>query len=219
MHGQKNISFYLRHIYDALNGYFGELNWWPADTPFEVIVGVILTQNTAWRNVVPAIEKLKEANILTPEGLNGVGKGTLAILIRSSGYYNLKAARIKHFTKFLHEEHGGSLEKLFNGDTWKIRERLLQINGIGEETADSMLLYAGRKPVFVVDAYTRRILTRHNLIKDHASYKEIQSLFMTNLPQTVSLYNQYHALLVNTGKMFCRTKRLCGECPLKNIVA
>ncbi len=219
MDRRHNIGFYLRQIFDVLNGYFGELNWWPADTPFEVIVGVILTQNTAWRNVIPAIEKLKKANILTPEGLVGVDRDTLAILIKSSGYYNLKAGRIKNFVQFLQNEYGGILENLFNGDVWKIRERLLQINGIGEETADSILLYAGGKPVFVVDTYTKRILYRHNLIKDNASYGEIQSLFMSSLPRTVSQYNQYHALLVNTGKMFCRKKQLCGECPLRDFEA
>lgn len=213
------IGFYLRQIYDVLNGYFGELHWWPADTPFEVIVGAILTQNTAWRNVATAIEKLKEAEILTPEGLSRVEIDTLAALIRPSGYYHVKARRLKAFIRYLHAEHNGSMENLFHGDIWQTREKLLHINGIGEETADSILLYAGGKPVFVVDAYTRRILERHNLIKEKAGYGEIQSLFMTSMPRSAALYNQYHALLVNTGKMFCMKKKLCGGCPLSELTA
>ena len=214
---QHTIGFYLRQIYDVLNGYFGELHWWPADTPFEVIVGAILTQNTAWQNAAKAIEKLKEAGILTPEGLHSVGIDTLAALIRSSGYYHVKARRLKAFIHYLHTEHNDTVENLFHGDIRQTREKLLQINGIGEETADSILLYAGGKPVFVVDSYTRRILERHDLVKEKAGYGEIQSLFMTNLPRNVALYNQYHALLVSTGKMFCTKKKLCGGCPLREL--
>ena len=213
------IGFYLQQIYNVLNGYFGELHWWPADTPFEVIVGAILTQNTAWRNVATAIEKLKEAEILTPEGLSRVEIDTLAALIRPSGYYHVKARRLKAFIRYLHAEHNGSVENLFHEDIWQTREKLLHINGIGEETADSILLYAGGQPVFVVDAYTRRILERHNLIKEKAGYGEIQSLFMTSMPQNAALYNQYHALLVNTGKMFCMKKKFCGVCPLSELTA
>lgn len=214
---QHAVGFYLLHIYDVLNGYFGALHWWPADTPFEVIVGAILTQNTAWLNVVRAIEKLKKAEILTPEGLRRVDIDTLAALIRPSGYHHVKARRLKAFVHYLHTNHDDSVENLFHGNIWQTREKLLQINGIGEETADSILLYAGGKPVFVVDAYTRRILKRHDLIKEKANYREIQSLFMTNLPQSAALYNQYHALLVNTGKMFCTKKKLCGRCPLREL--
>jgi endonuclease-3 related protein len=211
------IKYYLQQIYDVLYDYFGDLHWWPADSPFEVIVGAILTQNTAWRNVAAAIEKLKETDILTPEGISRVDIDTLAALIRPSGYYHIKARRLKAFIHYLHTEYNGNVENLFHGNIWQIRETLLKINGIGEETADSILLYAGGKPVFVVDAYTRRILERHDLVKEKTSYREIQSLFMTNLPHSVSLYNKYHALLVNTGKMFCTKKKLCGKCPLKNL--
>ena len=212
-----DIASDIRQIYKLLDGYFGNLNWWPADTPFEVVVGAILTQNTAWSNVVTAISKLKDANILTPEGLYRVELSTLATLIRSSGYYRVKAVRLKAFVDFLHKEHGGSLDALFAGGVWQIREKLLQINGIGEETADSILLYAGRKPVFVVDAYTKRILMRHGIVNERAGYRDIQSLFMASLPQSVPLYNQYHALLVNTAKHFCTKKSRCGECPLRDL--
>jgi endonuclease-3 related protein len=212
-----HIEFYLRRIYDTLNGYFGELNWWPADTPFEVIVGAILTQNTAWRNASAAIKRLKEAEILTPEGLRSVDIDILATLIRPSGCYNVKAHRLKAFIRYLYAKHKGSLKNLFHGDIWQIREELLQVKGIGEETADSILLYAGEKPVFVVDAYTKRVLKHHNLIGQDADYREIQSLFMTNMPRSVALYNQYHALLVNTGKIFCTKKKICGECPLREV--
>ena len=214
-----DIASDIRQIYELLDGYFGNLNWWPADTPFEVVVGAILTQNTAWRNVVTAISKLKDANILVPEGLYRVELSTLATLIRSSGYYRVKAVRLKAFVDFLHKEHGGSLEALFAGGVWQIREKLLQINGIGEETADSILLYAGRKPVFVVDAYTKRILMRHGIVNERAAYRDIQSLFRASLPQSVPLYNQYHALLVNTAKHFCTKKSRCGECPLRDLTA
>ncbi|HLA27053.1 MAG TPA: hypothetical protein VJZ49_04090 [Syntrophales bacterium] len=215
----RDIASYIRQIYQLLDGYFGNLYWWPADTPFEVVVGAILTQNTAWRNVVTAISKLKDANILAPEGLYRVELSTLATLIRSSGYYRVKAVRLKAFVDFLHKEHGGSLDALFAGGVWQIREKLLQINGIGEETADSILLYAGRKPVFVVDAYTKRILIRHGIVNENAGYRNIQRLFMASLPQSVPLYNQYHALLVNTAKHFCTKKSLCGECPLRGLAA
>lgn len=215
----RDIASDIRQIYQLLDGYFGNLCWWPADTPFEVVVGAILTQNTAWRNVVTAISKLKDANILAPEGLYRVELNTLETLIRSSGYYRVKAVRLKAFVDFLHKEHGGSLDALFAGEVWQIREKLLQINGIGEETADSILLYAGRKPVFVVDAYTKRILMRHGIVNASSGYRYIQSLFMTSLPQSVPLYNQYHALLVNTAKHFCTKKSLCGKCPLRGLTA
>jgi len=207
----------LWQIYHALYECFGELNWWPADTPFEVIIGAILTQNTAWKNVVKAIDNLKEAGLLTPNGLSNVDMEKLAFLIRPSGYYRLKAQRLKAFVHYLYNECSGNVENLFHGSTWQIRDRLLRIKGVGEETADCILLYAGGRPIFVVDAYTRRILERHKLIQAKASYAEIQALFMTNLPHSTALYNAYHALLVNTGKMFCTTKSLCEKCPLNNI--
>ncbi len=205
----------LCEIYKMLNEHFGELHWWPGETPFEIAVGAILTQNTNWKNVEIAIAKLKQAKLLDPLRLYVVEDSVVAELIRSSGYYNIKTKRLKAFLRFLQEEYAGNMGEMFNEELWTLRGKLLDVNGIGEETADSILLYSGGKPVFVVDAYTRRILERHDIITRDWSYKEIQALFMDNLPQNAPLYNQYHALLVNTGKCFCRKKApTCRGCPL-----
>lgn len=204
----------LLAIYETLNAYFGDLRWWPGDSPFEVIAGAILTQNTAWRNVESVIVKLKSEGHLYPGGILTIDEKTLADLIRPAGYYNIKTRRLKSFIRFLYEEYNGDLDCMFAEDLWRLREKLLTVKGIGEETADSILLYAGNKPVFVIDAYTKRILLRHNIISADATYTEIQNLFMNNLPQSVPLYNQYHALLVNTGKYFCTKNPRCDECPL-----
>ena len=206
----------LCEIYKTLNEHFGELHWWPGDTPFEIAVGAILTQNTNWKNVEIAVAKLKNADLLDPFRLYAAEKSIVADLIRSSGYYNIKAKRLKAFLRFLQEEYAGDMEEMFREELWTLRGKLLDVNGIGEETADSILLYSGGKPVFVVDAYTRRILERHDIVTRDWSYKKIQALFMNNLPQDISLYNQYHALLVNTGKYFCRKKApICQGCPLE----
>ncbi|MBW2544933.1 MAG: endonuclease III domain-containing protein [Deltaproteobacteria bacterium] len=206
----------LCEIYKILNEHFGELHWWPGETPFEVAVGAILTQNTSWKNVEIAIDKLKRADLLDPLRLYVAEDSVVAELIRSSGYYNIKTKRLKAFLRFLQEEYAGNMEEMFNEELWTLRGKLLGVNGIGEETADSILLYGGGKPVFVVDAYTRRILERHDIIPRDRNYKEIQALFMENLPQDALLYNQYHALLVNTGKHFCRKKApTCRGCPLE----
>lgn len=208
----------LLRIYDLLSDYFGDLHWWPGETPFEVIVGAILTQNTAWRNVEIAIANLQAAGMLSPEGILQTDDNTLAGLIRPSGYYNIKTQRLKAFIRFLHEEFGGNLGKMFAEDAPVLRKKLLQIKGIGEETADSILLYAGNIPVFVVDAYTRRILCRHGIIDEDATYGQIQALFLKHLPSSVPLYNQYHALLVNTGKDFCLKAPRCERCPLHQLL-
>ncbi len=207
----------LLSIYRKLDAFFGDLKWWPADSPFEVIVGAVLTQNTAWRNVEKAIHELKTRNLLSPEELLITENELLADAIRSSGFYRLKARRLKAFVRFLYERYKGSLEEMFAEDLWQLRGKLLQIDGIGPETADSILLYAGCKPIFVVDAYTRRILLRHGFINEKASYTDIQMLFMKRLPRDVYLYNQYHALLVNTGKLFCAKNPRCRSCPLYTV--
>jgi endonuclease-3 related protein len=208
-------GLYLLTIYEKLNAHFGDLHWWPGDSPFEVIVGAILTQNTAWRNVERAISQLKSGMLLYPEEILKIDDHILTNLIRAAGYYNIKTQRLKSFVRFLYEEYNGDLDAMFAEDLWRLRGKLLAVKGIGEETADSILLYAGNKPVFVVDAYTRRILQRHDIIRGDTTYTEIQNLFMTNLPQSVLLYNQYHALLVNTGKFFCTTSPRCDRCPLQ----
>jgi len=207
----------LEKIYQQLYKTFGPQHWWPGQTPFEVVIGAILTQNTAWANVEKAISNLKKKNLLTPKALKRISLKRLARLIRSTGYYNQKTKKIKSFLQFLFANYQGSLRKMFGEDFLILRSQLLGVNGIGLETADSILLYAGNKPIFVVDAYTRRILTRHNLIKRNASYGEIQNYFMDNLENKVKLFNQYHALLVYLGKKICRSNPNCHVCPLKAI--
>ncbi len=211
---QKEI---LEEIYERLYKDFGPQHWWPGETPFEVCIGAILTQNTAWTNVEKGIVSLKKEKLLTPQALKKVPINKLARLIRSTGYFNQKAKKVKHFIKFLFDNYAGSLKKMFSEDFLILRSKLLEVNGIGLETADSILLYAANKPIFVVDAYTRRILSRNNLIEPNASYTEIQNLFMDNLENEVKLFNEYHALLVRLGKEICKTKPNCGICPLKEI--
>ncbi len=207
----------LLDIHKILYREFGPQHWWPGETPFEVIVGAILTQNTAWGNVTKAIDNLKKEGYLMPESLYSLSMPKLARLIRPSGYYNIKANRLKEFLNFLFNEYNGSLEKMFKTNLPKLREKLLKINGIGPETADSILLYAGNYPIFVIDAYTKRILQRHNIITDGIAYHPLQRLFMDNLPEDVNLFNEYHALIVKTAKDFCKKKPLCDVCPLNNL--
>ncbi|MFH1406788.1 MAG: endonuclease III domain-containing protein [Candidatus Omnitrophota bacterium] len=205
----------LEQIYGRLSKRFGPQHWWPAGTPFEVIIGAILTQNTAWANVEKAIANLKKENALSAKKLYEMNIKRLAKLIKPSGFYNLKAKRLKHFLNFLFAEYNGNLKKMFSQKPKELREQLLLVKGVGPETADSILLYAAKKPVFVVDAYTKRILSRHKLIKQDAAYNDMQRLFMENLPANVRIYNEYHALLVRLGKELCRrTKPRCNKCPL-----
>lgn len=204
----------LLEIFDTLLGCYGPRYWWPAETPFEVCVGAILTQNTNWGNVEKAIANLKMAGLLSPEHVRDVSLEQLAELVRPAGYFNVKSARLKDFVKWLYSRHGGSLDALFAGDLAAVRVELLQVRGIGPETCDSMLLYAGHKPSFVVDAYTKRLFSRLDIISATASYDQVRDLFMANLPADVALYNEYHALIVEHCKDRCRTRPLCGECPL-----
>ena len=204
----------LLKMYELLNGYFGDLNWWPADDPFEVMVGAILTQNTAWTNVEKAIQALRENRLLTPAALSSIPEDELARIIRPSGYYHLKAGRLKAFVRFMMMEYSGNVETMKVEDLSRLRGKLLGVKGIGPETADSILLYACEKPVFISDAYTRRILLRHGMIGNDADYHSIQALFMDHLQPDVGLFNQYHALIVNAGKIFCRRKAKCAACPL-----
>jgi endonuclease III related protein len=205
----------LLRMYERLDRFFGDLHWWPGETPFEVAVGAILTQNTNWTNVEKAIGRLKAEGVLEPHCLFGLDDEALAELIRPSGYFRVKTKRLKAFLEVLCGEFDGNLEQMLSGDLLLARQRLLAIPGVGEETADSMLLYAGGRPVFVVDAYTRRILTRHGYLEGNPSYGEIQRMFMAHLPPDAGLYNQYHALIVATAKRYCRKDPNCGECPLR----
>ena len=205
----------LLTIYQKLLTCFGEQGWWPAQTPFEVVVGAVLTQNTAWRNVERAIENLKRDEVLTPEGLIEIEESRLSQLIRPAGYYNVKARRLKNVMDFLQREYGGDLKRMCTEPLSRLREKILKVKGVGFETADSILLYAVGKPIFVIDAYTKRIISRHKMISDGASYHEIQDFFMRNLPRDVELYKEFHALMVKLAKTFCKTKLLCKGCPLE----
>jgi endonuclease-3 related protein len=210
-----SITNKLLSLHNVLLKFYGPLHWWPGETELEIIVGAILTQNTNWQNVSKALEKIKAEGLLEVEELFHVDEQYLAKLIKSCGYYNLKARRLKNFINFFYQKYGGSLEKLFNRDWHIIREELLAINGIGPETADSILLYAGGKAVFVVDAYTSRIFKRHGYFSDNEDYERIQQFFMQYLPPEPSLYNEFHAQLVMVGKNYCkRNNPACQACPL-----
>lgn len=204
-------------IYRALYRAYGPRHWWPGETPFEVMVGAILTQNTSWRNVEKAIQRLKGKGMLSPEGIYRLKKSELASLIKSSGYFRIKADRLKSFINFLFEEYEGNLKKMKRERLGRLRRKLLGVKGIGPETADSILLYGLEKPIFVVDAYTKRILSRHGVISEKASYGEVQRLFMDHLPQDEKLFNEYHALLVHLGKTVCKKIPRCDVCPIKGI--
>lgn len=207
----------LMKIYQKLFKTYGPRHWWPGDTPFEVMVGAILTQNTNWRNVEKAIEQLKRRGLLNMRGIGQLKKLELASLIRSSGYYRIKADRLKSFVGFVIEEYSGSVRKMTREKLEVLRLKLLKVKGIGPETADSILLYGLRKPIFVVDAYTKRILSRHGIISESASYEEIQRLCMNHLSHKEKLFNEYHALLVHLGKTLCKKIPKCDICPLKGI--
>lgn len=209
---QKGIS--LIELYDKLYTFYGPQHWWPGDTPFEVAVGAILTQNTNWGNVEKAIGNLKEHKALNAKVIHWMPADRLASLIRPSGYYNIKAKRLRAFIDLLVGKYGGSMARMKRGGTETLRKELLAVNGIGQETADSILLYALGKPVFVIDAYTKRVLSRHGLMDMNASYEEYQNLFHRECDEDISLFNEYHALLVSVGKEHCRPQPRCGGCPL-----
>ncbi len=213
-----DISNVLMAIYNRLYSRFGPQHWWPGDTPFEIIVGAVLTQNTNWKNVERAIANLKQAGMLDIQKIYDLDIETLAGLIRPAGYFNIKAKRLKNLIKFIVEEYSAGLDRMFSVDTYSLRQQLLEINGLGPETVDSILLYAGNKPVFVVDAYTKRIFSRHNICFEDISYDELQSLIESHIERDVNLYNEYHALLVRLGKDYCRkSSPLCENCPIKGI--
>jgi endonuclease-3 related protein len=207
----------LMKIYSKLYRAYGPRHWWPGETSFEVMVGAILTQNTSCRNVEKAIQKLKGKGLLNPEGIHRLKKWELAPLIRSSGYYRIKADRLKAFINFLYEGFDGNLQKMRKRKVEELRERLLGVKGIGPETADSILLYGLKKSIFVVDAYTKRILSRHGIISEKASYEEVQKMFMDHLSHDEKLFNEYHALFVHLGKWVCKKIPRCDICPLKVI--
>jgi len=218
MKGMRDLKKVLREIYERLYEFFGPQGWWPAETPLEVCVGAILTQNANWKNVEKAISNLKKENLLSVSALYEVPLSKLSELIKPSGYYNIKAKRLKNFINFLVEHYEGDLARLEAEDPKVLRTKLLEIKGLGPETVDSILLYALNKPVFVVDAYTYRILSRHGLCPEVVTYEELQSLFEENLEKEVELYKEFHALLVALGKNFCKKREpLCKSCPLSDL--
>ena len=205
----------LLAFYDCLLAHFGRQNWWPGETPFEVMVGAILTQNTNWQNVAKAIANLKQADLLDPHRLAMLDHERLAALIKPAGYFNIKAKRLGNFLTWFIDRFDGDVESARQLDTESLRAELLEIKGIGRETADSILLYGLGKLIFVVDSYTCRILWRHHLLDEDMDYDYVQELFTDALPADLLMYNEYHALLVALGKTYCRPRPDCSVCPLR----
>lgn len=207
-----------QRAYQLLYTYFGPQHWWPGETEIEIVVGAILVQNTNWQNVEKAIVNLQDAGVLSFEALAAMPIEQLAEFIRPSGFFNVKAKRLKALLCMIEEEYSSELQNLLDDELWVAREKLLSVKGVGQETADSILLYAANQPIFVVDAYTHRVFSRHNLLDEETDYESIQETFMANLAKDVQLYNEYHALIVAVAKKYCKkTKPLCDSCPLKDI--
>jgi endonuclease-3 related protein len=205
-------------IFELLLARFGPQHWWPADDPFEVLVGAVLTQNTSWRNVQRALAALKAQSLMSFVALNGLPVDELAALIRPCGYHGVKAKRLKNLLAMLRREYAGDVAAIRRDPLPVAREKLLAVSGVGPETADAILLYAAGQPIFVVDSYTHRIFSRHFLTPEESDYDEIQSAFMAALPADASLFNEYHALIVELGKRHCKKRQpLCADCPLREL--
>ncbi|THB73318.1 MAG: endonuclease III domain-containing protein [Gammaproteobacteria bacterium] len=211
---RSDVSSVFNKVYSSLEEEYGDLDWWPADTPYEVMLGAILTQNTNWKNVEKAIENLKLNGCITPGAINSIQSDELAEYIRPSGYFNIKAKRIKNFNRWYIEN--GEYNKLISIETDKLRKMLLGVNGVGYETADDILLYAFERPVFVIDSYYRRIFSRIGIIDNQTGYEALRHYAQRHIEQDVSLYNQYHALLVEHCKSTCKVKPNCLGCILRN---
>lgn len=208
----------IKAIQKRLHEHFGPQHWWPADSPFEVVIGAVLTQNTAWTNVERAIGNLRQAECLTAERLAEIPPSQLEELIRPAGFFRQKSIRLQNIARILNHEWQNSLTTLCAGPMDEARERLLSLSGVGPETADSILLYAADRPSFVVDAYTRRVFQRVGVLAGDESYDEIRCTFMLNLPEDVQLFNEYHAQIVRLAKTCCRKKKtFCSECPLNDL--
>lgn len=204
--------------YELLFRHFGPQGWWPADSPFEVMVGAVLTQNTNWANVEKAIANLRTADLLSYEALLDCPEGYLAEMIKPSGYYNLKARRLKNLLEMIDRLYAGHLESLCCDQLSSARQNLLSVKGIGPETADSILLYGCEQPIFVIDAYTHRVFSRHNLVAEETDYHSMQEQFSVNLPEETALYNEFHALIVTVAVRYCKkNKPLCEQCPLQGL--
>lgn len=205
----------LLNIFHTLLESFGKRNWWPGETEIEIIIGAVLTQNTSWKNVEKAITNLRKHNALDINTLHGMDRERLADIIKPSGFYNIKSTRLKNIIKVIHDDFSGNINELKEINILKMRGKLLGINGIGRETADSIILYALNKPIFVIDAYTKRFLTNHGIHDGDKGYDELQELFMKNLPHDTYLFNEFHALIVCLCQSFCKKVPLCKGCPLE----
>ena len=207
----------LLDIYQRLLEHFGPRHWWPADTPLEMIFGAFLTQNVSWKGASQAIANLKAQNLLALQAVLAVSHEELANLLRPARYYNQKAQRLKAFCEVIVKEYQGSLQRFLEEETASLRQRLLQIKGVGQETADAIILYAAQKPIFVIDVYTRRIFERLGYFKEPVSYRAMQEFFMNHLPLDTALFNEYHAQIDALGHHLClKRKPLCQECPLRD---
>lgn len=213
----RKTSAILGAIYQPLFEAFGPQHWWPAETREEVIIGAILAQNTAWANVARAVERLGRADCLTLRAIHRTPLDRLARLVRPSGTYRIKAKRLKTLANWLQVNFDGHLDALFGMGTDRARKELLSVDGIGPETADAILLYAGRLPTFVVDAYTQRIMRRHFVVPPQSTYAQAKGVIERALPTNRQLYNEYHALLVELGKRYCRPRARCERCPLASL--
>lgn len=207
----------LIQIYEKLFAAFGHQRWWPAKTPFETMIGAILTQNVSWMNAAQAVRNLEDAGMLDPHLLAAADTAEIARLIVPSRFYNLKAERIREFSGVYVAEFGGDPTTMAAVETGALHERFLSVRGLGKETVDSILLYACEKPVFVVDAYTRRIFSRYGLLPEKASYDKTQHLFAENLSPDVGLFNDYHAQIVHLGSTTCKKSPLCDRCPIREV--
>ena len=214
----KAVRRSLADIYDRLERHYGPTHWWPGDTPFEIAVGAILTQNTAWTNVERAIANLKAANLLSPSAILDCEDEILENALRPSGYFRVKTQRLRCFCRHLADHYGGSMERMAERPMPELREEILRINGIGPETADDILLYALDKVVFVVDAYTRRILSRHGRCDPNIPYEDLRALFENHLSPDMQMFREYHGLIVYCGKDFCRPNPKCEGCPLNGML-
>jgi len=216
--GQSGLTEELMNIFKRLLGKFGPRHWWPADSNLEMILGAILVQNVSWKNTAAALQNLREKGLIDLMGLLEVPDGDLEELVRPARYYKTKAKKLKAFASMVDERFDGDLDKLLGLPLKRLRDELMKVYGIGEETADSIILYASKQPIFVIDAYTRRIFHRLGYFRENAGYAEMQAFFMRHLPADVQLYNEYHALLDCLGNRLCRaTKPACRECPLEDI--
>lgn len=205
----------IQNAFDALFRHYGKQHWWPAKTRLEIMLGAILTQNTAWANVDLALSNLRKADALTFQALEESSREQIAEWIRPSGFFNQKSGYIKAMIEMIRDRFDGSLDNLFSLETRELREELLSWKGFGKETADSVILYAANKPAFVVDAYTKRICTRHEWVNEKVKYDDLAKLFTDHLPEDTQLFNEYHALIVQVCKEHCNTKPKCEGCPLE----